>query len=131
MGRSWIDFEAEINRIVQQLEGLGAMTKPQINFRSFKYENDNINELSRKVYKKLNPGKPEEMVPVDQFAASLYSELERFIRALEIYIAGFVQEISVERKSPDIEQLQPDRVLSFNYSNTYERVYGAGRVYYG
>ena len=127
MGRSWIDFEAEINRIVQQLDGLGAMTKPQINFRSFKYENDNINELSRKVYKKLNPGKPEEMVPVDQFAASLYSELERFIRALEVYIAGFVQEIAVERKSPDTEHLQPDRVLSFNYSNTYERVYGAGR----
>lgn len=127
MGRGWIDFEEEINRVVQQLDGLGYTTKLQINFGSFKYENDNINELSRKVYKKINPGKPEEMAPVDQFAASLYIELERFIRALEIYIAGFVQEIAVERKSPDIEQLQPDHVLSFNYSNTYERAYGAGR----
>lgn len=127
-GRNRIDFEAEIKRVVQQLDGLGAMSDPRINFRSFKYEDKDINEFWRNVYNKFQTKNQEEFVPVDRFAEVLYTDFERIIRALDIYIAGFVQEIPVERKDPDIEQLKPDCVLSFNYSNTYERIYGAGRT---
>ena len=67
------------------------------------------------------------MLPLERLVTTLDWELCQFIRALELHIAGFVQELPVERNSLDIEQLQPDRVLSFNYSNTYVRVYGADR----
>lgn len=50
--------------------------------------------------------------------------MDRLIRALEIYIAEFVHRIKIPRKSADIEKLNPDYVLSFNYSDTYERLYG-------
>ena len=69
-GRNWIDFEAEIKRVVQQLDDLGAMSDPRINFRSFECEDDDINGLSRNVYQKLKPKKLEELVPVDQFVKS-------------------------------------------------------------
>ena len=55
----------------------------------------------------------------------LNTELERFIRALEIYVAEFVNDILLREKNADIENLKPDHVVSFNYSDTYERVYGA------
>ena len=45
-------------------------------------------------------------------------------RALEIYIAEFVGGIIVSKRSTDIENLNPDHVLSFNYSDTYEKIYG-------
>lgn len=123
---NWIDFESEIFRAIQQLNAISGWVEQGADIGSFECESDDVNTLFGSTYNKLRAIYQDD-VSVDQFAAALYSELERFIRALEIYIAGFVQEIAVERKSPDIEQLQPDRVLSFNYSNTYERAYGAGR----
>ena len=62
-----------------------------------------------------------------RFASFLYTELERLTRALEIYISGFINTKKIIQKNPDIEKINPDYVLSFNYSNTYERVYGTGK----
>ena len=62
---------------------------------------------------------------VDRFSEYLMRELERLTRALEIYLAEFVQKIPITEKSADIETIHPDCILSFNYSNTYERVYGS------
>ena len=64
---------------------------------------------------------------IDDFSSFLDQELSRFIRALEIYIAGIIDNINVSRKNADIEKINPDCVLSFNYSNTYERIYGNGK----
>lgn len=64
---------------------------------------------------------------VEQYAQSLNKELDRLIRALEIYIAEFVGGILINKNSTDINRLNPDHVLSFNYSNTYEKLYGNGK----
>lgn len=64
---------------------------------------------------------------IDSFAVFLNTELERLIRALEIYIAKFVGDIKIVQKNPDIEKLNPNCVLSFNYSDTYEKNYGGGK----
>ena len=48
----------------------------------------------------------------------------KLIRALEIYISEFINGSTIKQKNPDIGQLHPDHVLSFNYSNTYDRIYG-------
>lgn len=64
---------------------------------------------------------------VEQYAQSLNKELERLIRALEIYIVEFVGGILINKNSTDINKLNPDHVLSFNYSNTYEKLHGNGK----
>ena len=51
-------------------------------------------------------------------------DLDSLIRALEIYISGFINKIEGLQKNDDIKDINPDCVLSFNYSNTYERIYG-------
>lgn len=61
---------------------------------------------------------------IDVFTKYLYTELNMLTRALEIYIAEFVGGIIVSKRSTDIENLNPDHVLSFNYSDTYEKIYG-------
>ena len=69
---------------------------------------------------------------VESFVSFLNTELDKLIRSLEIYISYFVNKIDVLQLSPDIEALSPDCILSFNYSNTYERVYGVGKsIQYG
>ena len=64
---------------------------------------------------------------LNDFAMFLDTELGRLVRALEIYIVEFVGRIPVIEKNVDIEKLNLDHVLSFNYSDTYERIYSKGK----
>ena len=62
----------------------------------------------------------------------LEEDLNKLILALEIYIADYVDKLTVEQKSSDIVQLlekveeyeRLDTFISFNYSHTLNRVYG-------
>lgn len=54
----------------------------------------------------------------------LYEDLENMICALDIYLSEFVEKIKVN-KLPLFEQIKPDFVLTFNYTNTYERAYNS------
>ena len=49
------------------------------------------------------------------------------IRLLEIYLCDYVQNIKIEYYSPDIFELNPDRIISFNYTDTYEKMYSNKR----
>lgn len=119
LGGNWIDFEAEISAVIQALDALRL--------------NDMQNDFVRTILEaglgrlRLSHGN----VPIsDGFIETLNDELSKLIRALEIYIARFVNAISISltQTNSDIAQLHPDHVLSFNYSNTYERVYGIGKM---
>ena len=50
-------------------------------------------------------------------------DLNRITRCLEIYLGEFVEGIKPQVKLPDIEKLDINCVLSFNYTHTYERLY--------
>lgn len=50
--------------------------------------------------------------------------LDRFSIALELYICKFVNSTSLDGIAPDIIEFDATNVLVFNYSNTYERMYG-------
>ena len=124
MGQNWIDFESEISRVIQaledaryQLECGGSLAGVEQNKVKILLAVLKASETTmKKAYGSLNE--------IDHFTGYLNKELERLIRALEIYIAEFVGKIDVLYKNPDIESLTLDHVLSFNYSNTYKRVYG-------
>lgn len=54
----------------------------------------------------------------------MMADLDKLIRALEIYLSDYINNLPVEKRLPDIEGLKIDKVLSFNYTNTYARLYG-------
>ena len=51
-----------------------------------------------------------------------FNDLEKLTRALEIYLSVFVEKIPCD-KMDIITRIQPDYVMNFNYTNTYERTY--------
>lgn len=65
-----------------------------------------------------------EEITYKQVIARLEDDLDKLIRALEIYLVEYVSRIGVPKKSECVERLNPNHVLSFNYSDTYERLFG-------
>lgn len=124
-GKNWIDFEAEISDVIQALD--------TANRRLQAGETNGLREPERFAKLLQGCGLKEAEVFNDksamyEFTARLRSDLDKLTRALEIYIAGFVEKLSPDRKDPDIEKLDPDHILSFNYSNTYQRLYGGDKA---
>ena len=54
----------------------------------------------------------------DEYIEKMTLDLDKLIRTLEIYICEFINKIEVLQKNDDIKDINPDYVLSFNYSNT-------------
>lgn len=51
------------------------------------------------------------------------TDLNRLTRCLEIYLTNYVEEIVPDVRLPDVDKLDIQFVLSFNYTHTYERFY--------
>jgi len=62
-----------------------------------------------------------------QMITRLENDLDKLIRALEIYISEFVEYIRGIEIRKDILGLNPDHVLSFNYTDIFESKYGKGK----
>ena len=119
----WIDFESEISELIQILDN-----KRRILIERDKLEDDEIalNDYHESRlrcfytrefgYFSLNICK--------EIKDKMLTDLNKLIRALEIYLSDYVDNLSVDIRLPDIAGLKIDKVLSFNYTNTYERLYG-------
>ena len=128
VGENWIDFETEISKVIRCLDETRKMIQNEENIMEIKDEKGKIlksivEAASTTIYNVFNSVRT-----IDKFSKDLYAELEKMIRALEMYISEFVQNIPIELKSKDIENLNPSHIVSFNYSNTYERLYGVGKI---
>ena len=124
IGDNWIDFESEISRVIQALDAGRFQVSCGGNITNVEHEDSVLLTAIWKASKMNFQIAYKDVAAIDKFTSHLDSELSSLIRALEIYISEFVHNISIPRKSPDIEKLTPDHILSFNYSDTYERVYG-------
>ncbi len=125
VGENWIDFESEISRVIQSLDAMRAILwndgsemnihkdKQEVLISICKAANGSIRDSIGNVK------------AIDKFAELLNMELEKLIRALEIYITKFVAKIEISQKNSDIDKLIVGHVLSFNYSDTYKKVYGS------
>lgn len=117
----WIDFESEISKVVQEFEDIRNIllqNKDQKDFDFGEYKRQVLFDFY------INKKQPQSMEDVYNIRQNMINDLNRLIRALEIYLSDFVNNIEVEQRLPDIIDLQIDKVLSFNYTNTYERLYG-------
>ena len=121
---NWIDFESEISRVIQSLDELRIVVSTERYLQDIPHEKQEILMNILKISKGSLQKNYADSGAIDDYVQFLNIELEKLVRALEIYIAEFINNITQIRTNPDIEGLEPDCVLSFNYSDTYERVYG-------
>lgn len=128
----WIDFESEIAEIIQAMdrakktileqinrgEKTGKMTQSQLNILSPIFGlGKNINCKSVSFEEKSIQYRK------DQFL----NDLNRLIRCLEIYLCCFVETNDRYKKINTLQDIEEmpiiDKVLSFNYTHTYKKIY--------
>lgn len=120
--KGWIDFEREISRVVKILEEIKKIIDEAIEKGTDKFE---LDRRQKKIYHYFrdNIGEKIEEV-IDRIKESGLKDLDRLIRCLEIYLSAYINNVSIEKTLPDINNLPYlDKILSFNYTNTYERLY--------
>ena len=124
----WIDFESEISRSIQALEGalkilkeykkngkgLGKIAPDQ--FEDLRYLVNNLECKKNTILFLL-----EDLL---EYKNIFLQDLNRLTRCLEIYLSDYINNLPIKKSLPDIKALEIDKVLSFNYTNTYERLYG-------
>ena len=126
VGENWIDFESEISRVIQALDTGRHLVKTEGSVMGVDRNESEILVALWKAAKTSLQKVYKDDKAIREFTIFLNGELEKMIRALEIYIDEFVGKIAVEKMSEDIKTMNPDHILSFNYSNTYERLYAKG-----
>lgn len=121
----WIDFESEISKIIQTLDAarstilnqikqgheLGVMAPQQSNILS-------------PILKKLK--KSSDCITFDDIEViktALLTDLNKLTRCLEIYLINYVEKKDLDFRLPDVEKLDVQYVLSFNYTHTYQEFY--------
>lgn len=120
MGENWIDFELEISKIIQEMEILKGYKKDE------ELPQEGLNEISYLIHSVVEKSIKDVCYPhccFEHFRKKLETDLNRLIRALEIYLAEFVNKIDIEKRNPDISGLNVTHILSFNYTNTFARIY--------
>lgn len=126
---NWIDFESEISKVIQSLD-------QDMKDNNFKLE-DNVSVVNNFYLEKffhnkllasvLDFGQKIEVITYKEIRDSLYKDLNRLIRAFEIYICEYVEKMEIQNLSNEIKNLGIDHVLSFNYSHTYQKLYGKSK----
>lgn len=135
---NWVDFECEISNVIQSIDKdfQGKVLYEKIE--------DFSNDYLRKRF--LYPGFEQlftdasgnriatREVTYFKLREKLEYDLNRLIRALEIYLTEYVEKIDCKVLSPDIKEVMIQinqkfnsashiKIISFNYTNTFERLY--------
>ena len=118
---NWIDFESEISQLIQLLDNdMHSDLSGNYNIEN-KIRNLSSDFLDKKY---VSIHKNNFSISFKQMRDALQRDLLKLIRALEIYLTNYVEKIECNSISPDIKNIKVDKVLSFNYTSTYEKVYG-------
>lgn len=142
---NWIDFESEISRVIQSLDSdmfSSEGKKYELADEMMNLSNEFLNNIySEYTYivqsmNALTDGKCKS-ITFKEIRDRLYNDLNKLIRALEIYLTEYVGNINIKVVSPDIQKIAKriidckdgnraaiiSNVLCFNYTNTYQKIY--------
>jgi hypothetical protein len=124
---NWIDFEKVIFKIIQSID-LDMREKDfngQIEQLSNYYLRENFlyKEFDKLFTNEEGERGGKQEITYKKLRDILYEDLNKLIRSFEIYLCSYVPAIDYGKISPDIEGIQCDKVLSFNYTDTYMRLY--------
>lgn len=122
IAQGWIDFEREIAQVIQVLDEVRIQTRESLRKHLMSTEMTPYQLIV------LKPFIGEisfftSMEIFDILKDKLLKDLNRLTRCLEIYLCDYVEKLPIKKKLPDIEKLDIDAVVSFNYTNTYRRNY--------
>lgn len=120
---NWIDFENEISKIIKTLDKARRLIVKEQDVNSILDSRKIIIREILEVAKKRANDILGSVGKIDKFIGILERDLKRLIRALEIYLLDYVEKIECNIISPDIENIQFCKVLSFNYTNTFTKLY--------
>ncbi len=127
LGKDWIDFERELKEVVSAFRTIEIAYKKS---DSFSYV-INTNHKIHQILESMGIGGVSTTEWTESRLVDLHDELchsfNKFSCALEYYISTFVNTTPVMGVSPDVIDFDANRVITFNYSNTYERNYGGVR----
>lgn len=115
---NWVDFESEISDVIQSMD---ALLKYYMSIEKGESENKTLESFYRN--KLQNIGNFFSTESIMQKIPELLFDLDKLIGALEIYMWDYIGSKRIQYYNPDIAQICPDKVLSFNYSDTYKILY--------
>lgn len=115
---NWIDFEREISDVIQSLDKLCQYFN---GLHTGEDENKKLESYFREKLKYIGDFFSAESI-IQKIPELLY-DLNRLIGALEIYMWDYIGSEKVQYYNPDIAEICPGSVLSFNYSDTYRLIY--------
>lgn len=123
-GKNWIDLERELKSIVRDLRTIEDEYDASQLFRYEAKRDHKIYDLLENLgIKTVDSGKIDE-VSLDNIHETLCDALDSFSKALELYIVNFIDTTTIRGVSPDVIEFDATNIITFNYSRTYERVYG-------
>ena len=105
LGKYWIDFEACID-----------------NYNELRFELNKYPIFNLFINKIYDIDKSDE-INMERITEKLHNDLNKLIRCFEIYLEDFVKNIDISQLSLDIYNLNVDKILTFNYTNTYQKLY--------
>ena len=123
-GKNWIDLEREIKSIISEFRIVESELKKSNQSTYALNKEHKIQALLRELDLNVCGGKDLNAIKLANIHDDLCMCLDSFSKALELYIYHFINQAKVMGVSPDIIGFDANRVLTFNYSDTYERVYG-------
>ena len=120
ISEGWIDFEKEISQVVKEMD---EAIQNDDKLTTLKFYNKSVSVFGKR--KRKAPSK------IAELKEYCLQDLNELIRCLEIYLSYYVEEIEIESKLADIERLPYlDKVLSFNYTNTFKKMYDEKGSYF-
>lgn len=135
--KGWIDFENEISEVIKSLDYLKKYLKRRNKSSEAIVVDDR--EMYNKAYEFLESIIPKLRNRIHgyfedpndfygeiskEIIDELGKDLNSLIRCLEIYLEECVEKIDIDNISPDISSIsRVDKILSFNYTSTFKRVY--------
>lgn len=123
---NWIDFESEISKVIQSIDA----DMKDNNFKLDDGASIVSNFYVEKFFHKQLPSavldfeQSVQIITFKELRDILHQDLNRLIRAFEIYLCEYVEKIEIEKYADEIKNCGIDHVISFNYSHTYQKLYG-------
>ena len=127
----WVNFEKEISRIIRIIDD-GRKTRKILYNRNTGEFDSEIEKMASEAIDAEN-GNDSETIryhSLPELKEKLLLDLNRTIRALELYLTYYVEDeqittlVNQKIELPIIKELNIDKVLSFNYTDTYIKLYG-------
>ncbi|WP_236894922.1 MULTISPECIES: bacteriophage abortive infection AbiH family protein [Clostridium] len=129
--KGWIDFESEISHAIQCFDYMKNYCEYCKKYIKWPQEKEQEKCYKEEIVKKILVYTGLDIEPFELIGENLKeiidilkTHLDNLIRCLEIYLEECVRKINIECLAADIKDIKFDKVLSFNYTNTYERIYG-------